>query len=347
MYIKKIWITIGLFGILAGIFFANYVYRSIFYPNTAFKSSAKVVYIPTGTPYHDLLRTLKPLLKDAASFHKIATKKGYSKQVKPGRYIIKRGSSNNAIINTLRSENAPIKLTFNNQERLENLAARVAMQIEADSIALIRAFRAEDFLKKNKFDSENALAMYIPNQYELYWNTSAIGFRQRMLKEYKLFWNAKRIKKAKQINLTPIEVNIIASIVQKETVKIDERPIVAGVYINRYREGWKLQADPTVIYALKKQTQDWNKSIRRVLYKDLKIDNPYNTYKYKALPPGPIAMPDISSIDAVLNHKKHPYFFFVADLKRRGYHKFARTLSEHNRNRKHYSKWIENKGIRR
>ena len=168
-----------------------------------------------------------------------------------------------------------------------------------------------------------------------------------MLKEYHRFWNDKRLLKAKQIGLTPQEVVTVASIVQKETAKVDERPRVAGVYMNRFTNGWKLDADPTVIYALKKHRNDWDVVIKRVLFKDLEIDSPYNTYKNASLPPGPIAMPDISSVEAVLNYEKHDYYFFVADVQNMGYHKFAKTLRQHNQNKKQYVNWINKQGINR
>ena len=168
-----------------------------------------------------------------------------------------------------------------------------------------------------------------------------------MLKEFQRFWNASRVEKAKALKLTPIQVITLASIVQKETAKEDERPKVAGVYINRLRVGMPLQADPTVIFAIKSISGDFDQVIKRVLYKDLELDSPYNTYKYAGLPPGPITMPDISSIDSVLNYEKHDYYYFVADVTNFGYHKFAKNLSQHNRNRDEYLRWINQQGVNR
>ena len=203
------------------------------------------------------------------------------------------------------------------------------------------------FLNDNDFSAKTALSMYIPNSYEFFWNTSAEQFRERMLTEYKRFWNETRLAKAKKIGLTPEKVITLASIVHKETAKVDERPRVAGVYMNRYKIGMLIQADPTVIYAVKLTTGDFDQVIKRVLYKDLEVDSPYNTYKYVGLPPGPIAMPDISAIDAVLNYENHDYFYFVADVKNFGYHKFAKTLSQHNVNRQEYVRWINQQGVNR
>lgn len=347
MYIKKILLVIALIGMFAGGLFAYHVYQSIFSSNTNFKGESTIVHIPTDATYTELIELVSPVIKDIYSFDAVATKKGYIKNIKPGRYVLTQGMNNNELINTLRSKNQPLQITFNNQERLENLAGRVAQQIEADSTSLIKAFKERSFLTQSGFTIESALSMYIPNKYELFWNTSAEKFRDRMLREYKLFWSEKREAKAKNIGLKKNEVMVIASIVQKETAKVDERPKVAGVYMNRYKNDWRLDADPTVIYAVKKKKNDWNKVIKRVLYDDLKVDSPYNTYKYKEIPPGPIAMPDISSIDAVLNYEKHDFYFFVANVENFGYHKFSKTLSEHKRNRKQYVAWIDKQGVKR
>ena len=319
----------------------------IFSENTAFEENTAIVYVKTGSTYKNIRPQLDSLVDDIESFDAVAQRKGYMSNVKAGRFVIRKGMNNNDLVNTLRSQNNPIKLRFNNQERLENLAGRVASQIEADSISLLKAFKDIQFLKKNDFTEATALGMYIPNQYQVFWNTTAEDFRARMLKEYKKFWNEDRLKKAEAINLTPNQVITIASIVQKETAKVDERPRVAGVYMNRYKNGWKLDADPTVIYAVKKSRNDWDTVIKRVLYKDLEINSPYNTYRNRELPPGPIAMPDISAIDAVLNYERHDYYYFVANVQNFGYHKFAKTLSQHNRNKQEYVRWIERQGVRR
>ena len=207
--------------------------------------------------------------------------------------------------------------------------------------------QSKDFLADNSFDDATALGMYIPNKYEFFWNTSAEEFRSRMKKEYDRFWTDTRLQRAEEIGLTPAQVITMASIVQKETAKVDERPRVAGVYMNRYKNGWKLDADPTVIYAIKEKTQNFDTITKRVLYKDLELDSPYNTYKYATIPPGPISMPDISSIEAVLNYEDHDYFYFVANVENFGYHKFAKTLAQHNRNKQEYIRWINKKGIKR
>lgn len=347
MYIKKILLIIALLGLVVLGFFSYNIYNSIFAPNTSFKEDTTIVYIPTGATFTAVRDSLAPLLKDLSAFNAVAQKKDYVQNVKAGKYILNKGMNNNEIVNALRSGNTPVRVIYNNQERLENLAGRIASQIEADSVSLLKAMKDTAFLKQNDLTAASALSMYIPNQYEFLWNTSAEGFRERMYKEYKKFWTVERLQKAEEIGLSPNQVAVIASIVQKETAKVDERPKVAGVYMNRFKNGWKLDADPTVIYAVKNKTQNFDTIIKRVLYKDLEIDSPYNTYLYKELPPGPIAMPDISSIDAVLNYEDHDYFYFVADVENFGYHKFAKNLAQHNRNKQAYIRWINKQGVRR
>tara|TARA_R100001369_G_scaffold38256_1_gene63824 strand:- start:28772 stop:29815 length:1044 start_codon:yes stop_codon:yes gene_type:complete len=347
MYIKKILWIIALAGLVLLGIFSYSVYNSIFSPNTKFEDKSKIMYVPSGATYQMVLDSLRPLVKDISSFDAVAQKKGYSSKVKAGKYILKRNMSNNDLVNVLRSQNTPVSVVFNNQERLEELAGRISSQIEADSVSLLQVMKEESFLKANNLNKVEALTMYIPNKYEFFWNTSAEGFRERMLSEYKKFWNTDRLNKAKEIGLTTNEVSVIASIVQKETAKVDERAKVAGVYMNRYKDGWKLEADPTVIYAIKERTGDFETVIKRVLYKDLKLESPYNTYMNVSLPPGPITMPDISSIDAVLNYEDHKYYYFVADVENFGYHKFAETLSQHNRNKQAYVRWINSQGINR
>jgi UPF0755 protein len=347
MYIKKILIALLLLGLLGMAGFAWYVYTTVLVPNTAFNNEEAHIYIPTNASFGDVLEELEPLLKDVEAFTAVANKKGYVGNIRPGHYLIKKGMNNNDIINTVRSQNIPINVKFNNQERLEDLAGAISSQIETDSLSLLNAFRDETFLAKNKLKEKTALGMYVPNTYELYWNTSAERFRDKMALEYNRFWNERRLAKAKKMNLTPTQVISLAAIVQKETAKVNERARVAGVYVNRLQIGMLLQADPTVIYAKKLSENNFNQIIKRVLYADLAIDSPFNTYKYAGVPPGPITMPDITSIDAVLNYEKHDYLYFVANVQNFGYHKFAKTLSQHNRNKAEYVRWISQQGVNR
>lgn len=347
MYIRKILLFIVLAGLVGCGVFAYMVYDAVFAPNTSFNNERAYVFIPTGAGFGEVKQQLDPLLQDIESFRQVAERKGYVSNIKAGKYAIQKGMNNNEIVNSLRSRNIPVKVAFNNQETLADLAGRVALQIEADSLALLAAMSDPQFLEAHDFNGETRLAMYVPNSYEFFWNTSAEAFRDRMLKEYKRFWNDSRLEKAKALNLTPPEVVALASIVHKETARVDERPRVAGVYLNRLRRGMPLQADPTVIYALKRHTNNFDTIIKRVLYKDLELDSPYNTYKYSGLPPGPIFMPDITAVDAVLNPEKHDYLYFVADIENFGYHKFAKSLAQHNRNKVQYVRWLNEQKINR
>ncbi len=347
MYIKKILLAVVLLGAVGMGAFAWYVYNTAFSGNTAFNNKEAHVYIPTNATIDDVVAELEPLLRNTESFYAVASQKKYIQNVKPGHFIITKGMTNNDIVNILRSRNVPINIKFNNQERLEELAGHIAQQIEADSLSLLEAMREPQFLKEVGLNEETALCLYIPNTYEFYWNSSAETFRSKMKTEYDRFWNESRTQKAKNLNLSKEQIMALAAIVQKETAKVEERPRVAGVYINRLQKGMLLQADPTVIYALKRESGDYNQIIKRVLYTDLELDSPYNTYKYAGVPPGPITMPDISSIDAVLNPEKHDYFYFVADVSNFGFHKFAKTLSQHNVNKAEYVRWINSQGLNR
>lgn len=347
-YIRHILTAIALLGLIGMAIFSYYIYQTLLAPNTAFEEPQAFVHIKSDDTYKEVYQQLDSLLKDPEKFDAAARKKDYISHVKPGRYKLEKGMNNNAIIIALQRHNLPLPVVFNNQNRLAQLAQRISKQIEADSNTLLRAMRDTLFLAKNDFTRATALNMYIPNQYELYWNTSATQFRERMLKEYKRFWNEERLDKANSINLSPNQVQTLASIVQKETSQVDERKRVAGVYMNRYNKEMKLDADPTVIYALKHSGNKFDTTtIKRVLYKDLKIKSPYNTYLHKGLPPGPIAMPDISSIDAVLNYEDHDFLYFVADPENPGYHNFSRNLSQHNQKKRAYVKWLRKLDIKR
>ncbi len=347
MKIKKS-IIIFLVVLVSGLMIYGYMlYRDIFAPNTKFEDSEMYVYVPSNSNYEEVKKIVAPFIKDMSRFEMVANKKAYpEKSDKAGRFLLKKGMGSNDIVNALR-QNMPIKLAFNNQERLENFAGRIGSQIEADSLSLLNAFKDKQFLEENGFTEENVLSMFIPNSYEYFWNTSAIKFRDKMAKEYRKFWTEERLQKAEKLNLTPLQVSVLASIVHKETVKGDERPKVAGVYLNRLTKGMKLEADPTVIYAVKKKSGNFDQVIKRVLYRDLTTDSPYNTYKYVGLPPGPIAMPDITALDAVLNPEKHNYIYFCASVTNFGYHEFAVTTAQHEVNRQKYVAWVNKQGIKR
>jgi UPF0755 protein len=343
---KKIISIVAIIVVVVASVYGYMMYKNIFSPNTSFAENEVYVYITTDSDYNQALEIIKPYIKDLEHFVSTAEKKSYVANVKSGRFLFKKGMNNNDLVNALRN-NLPLNLAFNNQERLEDLAGRIGSQIEADSTSLMQSFTDETFLKEQNMTRENVLSMFIPNSYEFFWNTSADKFRDRMAKEYRKFWTPERVAKAEAQNLTPLQVSALASIVHKETVKTDERPRVAGVYLNRLNRGIKLEADPTVIFAVKNNANDFTIEIKRVLYKDLETDSPYNTYKYEGFPPGPIAMPDVTALEAVLNPEKHNYIFFCASVTNFGYHEFAVTAAQHEANRRKYVAWISKQGIKR
>lgn len=322
-------------------------YNTMHRDNTNFDEDSIFLYINSSDSIVNILDTINKKIKFPKTFLKAAKRMDYIENVKSGRFRVYKGSGNKEIINSLKFNNTPIIVTFNNQERIQDLAGRISKQISADSLSLLNAFLEKNFLMENGFNNFNLISMYIPNSYEFFWNVEPKIFRDKMLEEYNNFWNEDRIEKAKSIGLSKTEVIALASIVQKESVKLDERPVIARVYLNRLKKKMKLQADPTIIYSIKSYYNNFDTIIRRVLYRDLKLNSLYNTYKIKGLPPGPISMPDISSIDAVLNSRNHNYIFFVADPYNPGYHLFASKLSQHNKNRRVYTRWLNSKKIYR
>ena len=321
-------------------------YNKFYKENTDFDEETIFLYVIEGDSL-SFADSISKYLKSTKTFYKVAERLDYLENKKTGRFKIKKGIGNNDIVRSLKFNNTPVTVTFNNQERIENLAGRISKQIYEDSLSLINSFKNEDFLMNNDLNEKNILSIFIPNSYNIYWDINPDDFRDKMLDEYKKFWNQDRSEKSKKLGLSKLEVISLASIVQIESRKIDERPRVAGLYINRLQDKMRLQADPTVIYTIKDYYKNFDTIIRRVLYRDLKLDSEFNTYKIKGLPPGPITMPDISAIDAVLDYEKHDYLFMVANPSNRGYHLFASDLSGHNRNKKAYIRWINSKGIYR
>lgn len=324
----------------------GFVYVNFFTNNTNLEQKEFFVKIPTGSTFEEVKNIMAPYVDNMTSFEFMAKRRSYPENVKAGRFLLKKGMSAFEQVATLR-RNVPVDLAFNNQERLENLCERLSAQIEPDTTQLLATFKDSVFLKANGFTKEDVLSMILPNTYQVYWNISAEKFRSKMLVEYKKFWSPERINKAEILDLTPVQVITLASIVHKETAKKSERKTVAGVYLNRLKEGMPLQADPTVIYSLKLRDNDFNQIIKRVLYNDLFISSPYNTYLVSGLPPGPIAMPDVDAIDAVLNAEKHNYLYFCASTEKFGYHVFAATYAQHQVNARKYSAWLNGLGTKR
>ena len=325
-------IIIVVIGIVAVFFARNYLYISKPIIKTVDGKDVSL-YIPTNADYQYVKNELISLnvLKSKNAFDWLAKRSNYDENVHPGRYILTDGMTNQQLINMLRmGYQTPVKVVFNNMRTVEQLAGRISDQIEADSISIINEINNNPDVDATTF---------IPNTYEFYWNTDADDFVDKMIVEHKRFWNETRMQKAKDIRLTPRQVSILASIVDKETTKTSEMPRIAGVYLNRINKRWPLQADPTLVFAL----GDYN--IRRVLDVHKNIDSPYNTYKFAGLPPGPICIPSIAAIDAVLNAEKHNYYYFCAKDDLSGYHVFAKNITEHNRNAEKYRKALNKNKI--
>jgi UPF0755 protein len=318
------------------------IYESLLGANIKTEKNNQIIYVPTGSSYMQVIDTLKShlIIKNLKVLEWVAKKKNYKALIKPGRYIIDKKLSYIELINLLRSgRQTPVRITFTNIRTLNQLAGKLGKQIEADSSQIIVYLSDDNNYINDGFDKKNIISLFIPNTYEFYWNTDAKGLYNRMLKEYWLFWNNDRLAKAKEEGLNPREVSTLASIINDEASKSDEKPRIAGVYLNRLKRGILLQADPTIRFAL----NDF--SITRILNKHLLVDSPYNTYKHKGLPPGPIGCPTIEDIDAVLNAEKHDYLYFAANSDFSGYHNFSKTLSEHNHYAALYQKELDKRKI--
>jgi UPF0755 protein len=329
--------------LLAAVYIGYEAYKSFYASNVWLNGQTSAyVYIPTNANYNDVksILYLNGLIVNRNSFEWMARLKQYPAHIKPGRYKIVDGMSNSALINKLRSGNQDaVNLVFNNIRNKEQLAGRISKEIEADSNSIIKLLNDSLYVAGFGMTPRNVITLFIPNTYQVYWNITAKDFVERMAKEYKKFWNNNRKAKLTEIRLTRTEVMTLASIVEKETNKNDEKPDVAGVYINRLHNGWLLQADPTLVFAL------GDFSIKRVLNEYKRINSPYNTYMYIGLPPGPICLPSISSIDAVLNYRRHNYMYFCAREDFSGYHNFAVTAEEHQLNANKYQQALNRRNI--
>ncbi len=323
-------------AIVAGIFAYKY-YWYIYSPNTnlpANKSSV-YIYIPSVTNYKTAKSKISPYLENTESFDWVAEKKKYPLYVKPGRYEIKKGMNNNEIINMLRiGDQAPVTLIFISLRTLKDLAEKVATYLEPNAKEFREYFLHDTTPSHYGFDHYSFPGMFIPNTYQFMWTTTPAMFCDRMKEVYHRFWNQSRIQKAENIGLSPNEISTLASIVEQESKKENEKSRIAGVYINRLKRGMYLQADPTLVFA----SGDF--AARRILDKHKTINSPYNTYMYPGLPPGTICLPSISSIDAVLNYEKHNYLFFCAKPDNSGYHNFSKTYAQHRQYAREYRHFL-------
>jgi UPF0755 protein len=335
--------NVFLFLVTCAVVAALAFYYFLYAPNTSV-SHKSALYIHTGSTYDDVLKTLEDegLLKSMFTFEFVAGRMNYAKHIKPGKYLLKSGMGNYKLIQMLRAGiQEPVILVFNNIRTKQEFASRISKQLEADSVKILAHLNDKAFMKNYGLNTENALTLFIPNSYQLWWNTTTDEFFKRMELENKHFWDQERLDKAAQINLSPTQVVILASIVEKESNKNDEKPVIAGVYLNRLKKGMLLQADPTLVFA-------WNDfTIRRVLNVHKNINSPYNTYKFKGLPPGPIYLPDSKSIDAVLNYVHHDYLYFCAREDFSGYHNFASTPEAHHLNALRYQRALDARNIKK
>ncbi|WP_018479779.1 endolytic transglycosylase MltG [Pontibacter roseus] len=340
---RNSWLT-GIIVLFLFLFvsFSYYAYQIVYTPNVDTKDQETYVYIPTGASYEQALDSVEAtgVIIDRLSLRFMAKLMDYDQLVKPGRYKLENGWNNRQLIGVLRlGEQDPLKLTFTNIRLRSQLAEKLAASLEPSTEELDSLLNDQAYLQTLGFDTTNIVSMFIPNTYEVYWTITAEELMQRMKTEYDRFWTEERKAKAAKLGLSQKEVSTLASIVQAETIKNDEKPRVAGVYLNRLQKGILLQADPTVVFAVR------DFSIRRVLNVHLQHDSPYNTYRYAGLPPGPINVPDISSIDAVLNPEQHNYIYFCAKEDFSGYHSFAVTHAEHMANARRYQKALTERNI--
>lgn len=341
---KKIGLVLLIVAIIAGIFgYAKYV--DIFQPNVPETLENPFIEVPTGTDFEGLAGLLysQGFLLDSTSFRWVADQMSFTKRaMRSGRFEIEPGWSNRRLIQHLRGgKQAPVKVILTNERLPKDIAEKVAKVIESDEQAILNLLKDKDYLADKGYTPQTVMCVFIPNTYEMYWNSSPKDFFERMLKENDKFWSKKsRVSKAEKLGLSKQEVYTLASIVERETNQASEKPTIAGLYLNRLENNVLLQADPTVVFA----TGEFG--LKRVLYRHLEYDSPYNTYKYAGLPPGPISMAEISSIDAVLNREDHDYIFMCAKGDGTGFHAFAKSMAGHNVNIANYRKNLKARGKR-
>lgn len=338
-------IKIGLVSLLvAGALGYFFIGRALWGSNVNIPAEEKAIFIPSNSSFEDVVRILNDssLLVSESSFRTVAGLMRYNKDKVPaGKYTIKKGMSNRDLITKIRSgDQDPQKVVINNIRLLSDLAGKASRYFETDSLTFLSYLSRPETASEYGFNLDNFMTMFIPNTYEMFWTSTPDKFVMRMKKEYDQFWTPENIEKIKKHNLDKTQTYIVASIVEKESNYDPERPTIAGVYLNRLKTGEKLQADPTVVFS----TGDFN--IQRVLYSHLEIDSPYNTYKYAGLPPGPICMPSLASLEAVINAENHEYMFFCAKADNSGVHVFAKDYADHQKNAAAFAKWMNSLNIK-
>jgi len=333
--------TLAIFILIGGIIFGS-IFIKI--SSSAFKTDKiTYLYIDEKKDYEAILEQLETQsqIKDIRLFENLASIMKYPQNIKSGKYEIKPQLNYLELVRMLRNGNQiPVQLTFNNIRLKKDFAERIGSQLRFGEKTLSEQLNQPNVCQSLGFDTTTIMCMFIPNTYNVYWTVPISQFLDRMKKEYDRFWTPERLSKAQALSLSPVEVSILASIVEEETADKLEYPVVAGLYINRLRKGMLLQADPTVKFAV------GDFELRRILNVHLAIDSPYNTYKNPGLPPGPIRIPSIAGIDAVLNYTHHNFLYMAAKDDFSGRHNFAVTLSEHNRNADKYREALNRNNIR-
>ncbi len=319
------------------------IYEDVFASNIDLQEG-KVAYLYVGTRLTLDENVQKwesyGFVKHVSTFTRLIRWLGFEHKLKPGRYEVQAGVSNYELIKMMAGgHQQPFDIVFKYAERKTDLAGFWSQQLEADSAELLSLLNDTSLFSDIGLDTLNSVLVFVPNTYNFFWNTPAEDLLLRMKKEYQLFWNDERKAKASMLKLTPQQVAVLASIVQKETYQKAEMPTVAGVYYNRLQKGMPFQADPTILYAVN------DKSIRRVSGAMLKIESPYNTYTHKGLIPGPICVPSVHAMDAVLNLKKHNYIYFCAREDFSGFHNFASSFAQHQVNARKYQRALNRRGI--
>ena len=340
---KKIIIAFSGVVILSVIGIGYNFYVKFYSSNIHYKEGEKnYLYVHTGSTFNDIVSDLqkKDIVIDTVSFIKVAQYLHFLDNIHPGKYLLKPGMNNVQLVRLLKSgKQVPVELVMKKFRTKKDLIHYVSFQLEADSLSLDSVFSDAGFLQQYNFTADNSIAVIIPNTYEFYWNTNAKKFFQKMAEEHKKFWNEERLREANDLGLTPVKVQTVASIVEEESNRNDEKPIIASVYLNRLNKKMNLEADPTVKYAI------GDFSIKRISLEMTRYDSPYNTYVSPGLPPGPICTPSAITIDAVLKPAQTDYLFFCARPDGSGYHTFATTFAEQKKNAKLYHVELNKRGI--
>lgn len=317
--------------------FAFYGYQIAYASNILVDKEDTILLIEPDETFKSLQAKLydNDYVQDLVSFSFMARIMDYDISIKPGRYLLKKDMTNLDAIRMLRiGQQQPVNITFNNVRLIQDLGEKITAGIALTPAAFDSALN--EFIATNEigFNQKNVISMFIPNTYQVYYDISGKQLLERMQSEYQRFWNDTRTAKASKIGLDQKEVSVLASIVQAESIKKEESKIIAGLYKNRLDKGIALQADPTLVFA----SGDF--SLKRVLNIHKEVDSPYNTYKNRGLPPGPINMPTIHSIDAVLDHEEHNYLYMCAKEDFSGYHNFATNIRDHLNNARRYQRQL-------